>query len=129
MSRVTISKKKVKSSSISKNVIRLSPVRHARTFLQRFMGLMGVRNEELNYALVFYLAESGTLNASIHMLFMKTPIDVVWLDETKRVVDRVEGLKPWVLNYTPKESSKFIVEMPVGWIRSLSIRTGDRVEW
>ena len=113
----------------SKKIIKLSPVRHARTFSQRFMGLMGVEKKELDYALVFHLAESGTLNASIHMMFMKMPIDVVWLDETTRVVDLVEGLKPWTFNYTPKQPAKFIVEMPVGWIRAHSIQDGSRVDW
>ena len=90
---------------------------------------MGVEKKELNYALVFHLAESGTMNASIHMLFMKTPIDVMWLDENQKVVDRVVHLQPWTLNYTPKRPAKYIVEMPVGWIRSFSIRKGVHIEW
>lgn len=129
MPRASISKKKDTTYMNSKKTIHLSPVRHAKTFSSRFKGLMGVEKKEFNYALVFHLAEKGTMNASIHMLFMKMPVDGVWLDEDKRVVDMVQGLKPWTFNFTPHHPAKYIVEMPARWIREKKITRGTILSW
>lgn len=112
-----------------KGTIHLNHVRHARTFWARFQGLLGESRERFTYALVFHLAEKGTLNASIHMLFMRMPIDVLWLDEKRAIVDNVENLKPWTLNYTPKEEAKYIVELPEGAIKKYDITNGSVLRW
>ncbi len=108
---------------------RLINVKHARTFLQRFMGLMGVAKKDFDYALVFHLHEKGKLSASIHMLFMRTPIDVLFLDAQRRVVDAVKELQPWVFNYTPKKEAQFIVELPTGSIDKYQILAGNTIAW
>jgi hypothetical protein len=114
--------------SIHGNQLKLLRVKHARTFGQRFMGLMGVSPREHDYALVFHMNEEGKMSASIHMLFMKMPIDVLFLDSEKKVVDIVSCLRPWVWNYTPKHESKFVVELPAH-VLSEKIISGMRVTW
>ncbi len=59
----------------------LTHARHARSTWERFKGLLGVTPREHTYALVFHLEKEGKINASIHMLFMQMPIDVLFLDE------------------------------------------------
>lgn len=109
--------------------IHLQNVKHARTFGQRFMGLMGIAPESYDYALVFHLHEAGKLNASIHMLFMRFPIDVLFLNSQKQVVDSVENLPPWTLNYTPKKDAAFIVELPAGTIAKYGILRQTPIHW
>ena len=109
--------------------LHLLNAKHARTFPQRFLGLMGVSPRAFDYALVFHLAEKGKLNASIHMLFMRFPIDVLFLDEKQKVVDAVAALQPWTFNYTPKREAKYIVELPSNAIRKYNITLGQRVQW
>lgn len=104
----------------------LGNVKIAKTFFQKFKGLMLVK--EFDYALVFVLEKESRIEASIHMLFMRTAIDVAFLDKKKRVVDLKKGLKPWALNYTPKRKAAFIVEMPEGTIEG-KIRINDCLEW
>ncbi len=107
----------------------LRRVQHARSFAQRFMGLMGVSPRAFDYALVFHLHEPGKLSASIHMLFMRFPIDVLFLDAQRRVVDCVESLPPWTLNYTPSHEAAFIVELPAGTIRKHHITRHTPINW
>ncbi|WP_099211339.1 DUF192 domain-containing protein [Thermococcus henrietii] len=97
----------------------------ADTFFKRFRGLMLVGN--VSYALVFVLPVESRLNASIHMLFMLSDIDVIWLDSTKSVVD-FKRAKKWRV-YAPKKPAKYIIEGPVGLIRSLEVEEGDLISW
>ena len=97
----------------------------ADTFFKRFRGLMLVGN--VSYALVFVLPVESRLNASIHMLFMLSDIDVIWLDSTKRVVD-FRRAKKWRV-YSPKKPAKYIIEGPVGLIGSLEVEEGDLISW
>lgn len=104
-------------------------VKFADSFLARFRGLMFERRAKFNYGLIFEMPREGRLEASIHMLFVWFPIDVVYLSSEKRVVDMKEGLKPWTLNHTPKKPAKFFVELPAGTARAAGISCGDELCW
>lgn len=105
----------------------ISRVKIADSFFLRFKGLMFEKKKRFDYALVFPLESKGRLEASIHMLFMFFPIDVLWLDEQKRVVDKREALKPWILNATPKKAAKYIIELPQG--KAKEILLGNQLVW
>lgn len=47
------------------------------------------------------------------MMFVRFPIDAVFLDENEKVVD-IATLNPWTINYTPKKPAKYVVEMKAG---------------
>ncbi len=97
----------------------------ADTFIKRFRGLMLVSN--VNHALIFVLPIESRLNASIHMFFMLSDIDVIWLDSMRRVVD-FKTARRWRI-YTPKESARYVIEGPVGLIRTLDVEEGDLISW
>ncbi len=63
------------------------PVEIADTFLKRFLGLMG--RAEGGYGL--FLAPCD----SIHMMFMRFPIDTIFVDKEGVIVSMVKALKPW----------------------------------
>ncbi|MEK6821396.1 MAG: DUF192 domain-containing protein [archaeon] len=119
---------KKKVASLSNEIISLHRVQHARSFHSRFMGLMGVA-PGFDYALVFHLEKKGVLEASIHMLFMRTPIDVLWLDERKRVVDWKLHVTPWTLNASPRASAAYIVELPPHTLEGIRLKRAQKVEW
>jgi len=100
--------------------------RHAKTFFSRFKGLMLIKN--FDYGLIFHLPNESKSRAAIHMLFMRTAIDVIFLNEEKRVVDIVKGLKPWTLNYAPKEAAKYIIELPPATIQD-KVKLNDLIGW
>ena len=63
--------------------------RVARSFASRFRGLMGASNLPAGEGVLF----PGT--SSVHTHFMRFPIDVVFLDESRRVVSVRRELRPW----------------------------------
>ncbi len=112
--------------NLSRNSVLCEKVRFARSSFERFKGLMFERESNFDYALVFELPFESRLGASIHMLFVFFPIDVVYLDSDKRVVDVVSA-EPWGFNYTPRKPAKFFVELRRGLGKKVSV--GDFLSW
>ncbi|MDP2666503.1 MAG: DUF192 domain-containing protein [Candidatus Diapherotrites archaeon] len=110
------------------NTLFLQRVKHARSFWEKSLGLIGVHEVDFDYVLLFHLQKETRRGASLHMLFMRMPIDVLFLDAQKKIVD-IATLRPWILNYTPSAPAKWVVELPAGTIREFIIRVGDGVEW
>jgi uncharacterized membrane protein (UPF0127 family) len=98
----------------------------ADSFFKRFKGLMF--SSKPDYALIFELEKEGKLNSSIHMLFVFYPIDVIYLNSEKKVVDIKYNFKPFSLNYTPKKASKYFIEFATGIIQK-KIGLNDELEW
>ncbi len=63
--------------------------RVADTFWLRLRGLMGRTSLEPGEGMLF------ERNGSIHMFFMRMPLDVVFCDRDLRVVKVARELKPW----------------------------------
>lgn len=101
--------------------------RLADSFFKRLKGLMFTK--KFDFALIFPFQFESRVGASIHMLFVFTPIDVVYLDKGKRVVDLKESLQPWTLNYTPKKAAKYLIELPQGLIKKKGIKPGHSLAW
>ena len=79
---------------------------------QKFVGLMF--RKKLKKPLVLVLVVESRWMASIHTMFMRFPIDLVFLDSKKRVVDVARNVKPWRMNIVPKKPAKYVVEMKAG---------------
>ena len=97
----------------------------ARSFWGRFRGLMGRASLAADEAL--YLPVN-----SIHMLFMRFPIDALFLDAAdatgvQRVVATRPGLRPWTGLVLPVGDAAGVVELPAGAIEREGLRVGDRV--
>ena len=65
---------------------------------------------------------------SLHMWFVFYPIDVLFLDNDKRVVEIKENFKPFRL-YTPKNKARYVLELPDGSVRESKTRVGDRINY
>ena len=105
----------------------MANVKLATTTFNKLKGLMFENQQRFDYALVFPLPRESIAMATIHMLFVFFPIDVVYLDKNKRVVDIVRQLQPFTPSYSPKKPSKFFVELPAG--KSKGISMGNELSW
>ena len=112
------------NSTSGKRIIQKTKT--ANTVFTRFKGLMFEKKENFDYGLIFELAKEGRINSSVHMLFVFFPIDIVFLNSQKIVVDKAT-LNPWKLNYTPKKSAKYFVELPNGI--GNKIKSGEKLQW
>lgn len=73
------------------------------TFWKRFMGLMGRPDIPIGEAALFRKC------SSIHMFFMKIPLDVIWYgaampDGRVPVLSVARGINPWQLSFGPKRT-------------------------
>lgn len=63
---------------------------------------------------------------SIHMFFMRFPIDAVFIDEKLQVVRVCEDLKPWRMARGGKFAHS-VLELPPGKAAFFNIRVGDKL--
>ena len=65
---------------------------------------------------------------SLHMFFVFFPIDVLYLDSKKRVVEMKKNFLPFAL-YNPKHKSRYVIELPRGTIDSHGLKDGDSLHF
>jgi uncharacterized protein len=87
----------------------------------RFMGLMGRPALPEGHAL--YIRPCN----SIHMFFMRFPIDAVFVDADGRVLRIYADLKPWRVTRIVRHS-KAVVELPAGALAAARVTLGDVVK-
>jgi uncharacterized membrane protein (UPF0127 family) len=95
------------------------------SFMERFMGLMG--RSTLPQGDGLYLKTS-----SIHMMFMRFPIDALFVgkpghDGTRRVVAVREQLPPWRGLVLPVRGADAVIELPAGTLDRHSVTANDVV--
>jgi uncharacterized protein len=89
----------------------------ATTSLKRMKGLLGRSGLNADEGLLF----PGT--GSVHMFFMRFPIDVVFCDADLQVVDVVRDLRPW--RVAGRRGAKNAIELSAG--AAQGIVAGDRL--
>ena len=77
-------------------------------------------------ALVFPFGSEKII--SLHMLFVFYPIDVLFLDKNKIVVDMKKDFSPFTF-YSSKKKVMYAVEMPSGTIKKSKTGIGDKISF
>lgn len=90
----------------------------AATFASRFMGLMFRKRLPEGAGLLLMPC------SSIHMCFMRMPLDIVYLDGFFRVLAVERGLKPWRTGKIIK-GTRQVLELPAGAIDRCGIAAGS----
>ena len=62
------------------------------------------------------------------MLMVFYPIDVLFLDKNKKVVEVKENFKPFSF-YAPKNKALYIIELPQDSIKHSRTKIGDKIEF
>ena len=101
----------------------------------RQLGLMFQDPLRAGDAYFFVMDAVGILSTTIHMWFVRAPIDVVWLDGTFGIVDIVQAAPPARLlnpatwrTYGPRNPAKYVLEMAEGSVERAGVSIGDRLE-
>lgn len=81
----------------------------ANTFWSRFLGLMGKKKLASGCAFLLYPC------SAVHTLFMRFPIDVVYLDEDMNIVRVIRNMRPWRLDFGDRRAT-YTMELPAGTI-------------
>ena len=91
----------------------------ADTALARMRGLLGRRELPSGEGILLKPA------SSVHMAFMRFPIDAVFLDHEMRVVKVASDLKPW--RAAGSRGAKAVLEIPAGEAGRRGLSVGDRL--
>ncbi len=97
----------------------------ARTKLSQILGLMFRKYIPSDYSMIFVLKKQSYVN--VHMLFMRFPIDVIFLDDEKKVMGLFR-LNPWI-GYKAMKGIKYVIEMKAGTIERYNISIGGKMEF
>jgi uncharacterized membrane protein (UPF0127 family) len=64
--------------------------------------------------------------SSIHMFFMRYPLDILFLNKQGKVVFMYRGIKPWRLGRVVR-GARLAIELPEGTIAESGTQIGDTV--
>ncbi len=92
-------------------------VEEADSFLRRGLGLMFRRDLPPGHGLAI------TPCNSIHMFFMRFPLDVAFLDREGTVLRAYHGIRPWRVSRVVRRA-RTAVELPSGTLAAAGVQQG-----
>lgn len=101
-------------------------VRLANTEATRQQGLSGV--EKLGAMDGLLLVYQGEDYWGIWMKDMKIPLDIIWLNNEKKVIYIVTDALPILgtsKTFTPANPARYVLEVPLGTVKKAAIKIGD----
>jgi hypothetical protein len=119
--------------NITKKKILVKNFETADSFGKRTKGLMFRNNLPLNSGLLMIFKKEG--EHGIWMLGMRFPIDLVFIDCKKRIVDIKHSVKPLGKNpntwkvYKPSKPCKYVLEVNSGLMQKTKTEVGDFLEF
>jgi len=107
--------------NLENNAILANKARVADTPFSRLIGLLNRSSLKEGEALVL------KPSCSIHSLFMRFTIDVIFLDKTSKVIGALSSFKPF--RFSPiYVKSKLAIELPENTIKLTKTKIGDTIE-
>ena len=85
-------------------------LKYCDTFFSKLMGLMFRKEIQPGEGIILAERDESRLNTSIHMLFMRFDITVLWLDKQLVIVDKILA-KKWRPFYFSKEPAQYVIEI------------------
>ncbi len=108
--------------------VRLS-VEVADTPTERGRGLSGREMLPENSGMLFVFDKPGRYG--FWMYGMKFPLDIIWIDESLRIVYFVEDAQPCANiceTYEPPTDALYVLEVNAGFVKKYGLKAGDVVE-
>lgn len=105
----------------ARNSILAESCRKAGSFTARLKGLMGVRSLPVGSGLLLCPCNS------IHMFFMKIPLDIIFIDSGNIVVHVIQHIRPWRISPLIRKAAA-VIELPAGTIAESRTVPGDLLE-
>jgi len=109
------------------NLVLADDVKHYKNFIFKVKGLMFSKPLRKGQGILFSSREEGIIETTIHMLFVFFPIDIIWLNSKKEVVDFKKNVIPFIPWLSPCKASKYVLELPKNSIKHVQI--GDQLNF
>ena len=98
--------------------------KHCKSFFGKAKGLMFTLPKQ-DLGLVFHFPKEEII--PITMLFVFYPIDILWLNKKKEIVEIKEKAIPFSFSISPKRKAKYVVELPSGKISESKTKLNDEI--
>ena len=98
----------------------------ASSFWKRARGLMFRKSLGRDSGMFFIFPRPG--RPGFWTPFLRFPIDIIYIDSSRRVVDIKNDVKPW-RTCLPRASAKYVLELRAGTASSTRTRIGDILEF
>ncbi|PLS80582.1 hypothetical protein CYG49_04920 [Candidatus Saccharibacteria bacterium] len=98
----------------------------ADTADEREKGLSGTAQLQSNRGLLFVFEDTGYW--SFWMKDMNYSIDIIWFNESRRVIHLEEKVSPntYPRQFVPNTPAKYVLEIPAGRAKEYDIKLGDQ---
>ena len=110
--------------NITKNTIISKNTKFCNKSLSKAIGLMFSKKSDKSLIFIFKKEKIVPL----HMLFVFYPIDVLFLNKEKKIVEIKEHFRPFSF-YSPKNKARYVIEMPEGSIRKFNLKISDSLSF
>lgn|SRR3989338_6469354 len=114
---------KTKLRKISLKSLGIKEVKYCTDSFSKGLGLMFSRRNN-NKALVMEFNKEQKV--PLHMWFVFYPIDVLYLDENKKVVEIIKNFRPFTF-YFPEKKAKHVVELPANSVHKGQLEVDDTI--
>lgn len=94
----------------------------ADSFISRLRGLMFKKCLEKDKGLLIEYSKR-LRSRSVHGFFMRFPLDLIFIDDDKRIVE-LASLRPWKI-YNPRADCRWVLEVNEGFTREKGLKIGD----
>lgn len=118
---VSDSAERVRVDNVTRGTVLAASLRVATSMRERMIGLLRTSARDLGDGLLI------ERSPSIHMFFMRYPIDAVFVDTAGRVTRTTPGLRPWQVVWWAR-GARDCLELPTGRVAESDTRVGDRLE-
>jgi len=110
-----------KAINVTQNKTLAHSLLVADTFCSSLLGLMGRRCLPVGEGLWINPCQS------VHSMWMRFPIDVIFLSDEKAIIHIVEHMKPFrITKYV--SDARSVIELPANTITATQTQVGDRIE-
>ncbi|MEK7502976.1 MAG: DUF192 domain-containing protein [Patescibacteria group bacterium] len=122
-----------RASSGQKMIVNISgrkvEVDIANNEKERNKGLGGRKNLPEDSGMLFIFEIPAKY--SFWMKDMRFPIDIIWIEENKKITAISENIAPetYPASFSPSEPVKYVLEVNAGWADKNGVKSGDSIEW
>ena len=107
----------------TKKTVVSSKVTVNKSFISKAIGLMFSKNPK---TLIFHFNKEKKV--PLHMFFVFFPIDVLFVNKDKKIVEIKENFKPWAF-YNTKSKAQYVIELPTQSINKSKTKVKDQLEF
>jgi len=112
-----IIKNKIKKTLIAKNA------KICKNIISKSIGLIFTIKPR---PLIFFFRKEKII--PLHMFFVFYPIDVLFIDKNKIVVEIKENFRPFTV-YTPQKKAMYVIELSKNTVKETKTKIGDKIEF